>query len=217
MSSKTRSSPRGSCSRVSRAAGPSNEPVPSPAEDADSQRRKRAASEAGSAMTDPVSWLQIEQGWSVLTSDGVVVGTVAQVEGDKQSDIFDGLAVASKQPDPDPLRAGRAGRSDLSRRGDLEDGVRGHRCARAVSRHRLPRRSGFRGRRLSRLGCRTGCGASDSGTFSLAEQRVHLTRGHTGETGSPREAAAAQPLQRVVGGTGLEPVTPSLSSWCSPN
>jgi sporulation protein YlmC with PRC-barrel domain len=49
-------------------------------------------------MTDPVSWLQIEQGWNVLTSDGVVVGTVAQVEGDKQSDIFDGLAVASKQP-----------------------------------------------------------------------------------------------------------------------
>jgi sporulation protein YlmC with PRC-barrel domain len=49
-------------------------------------------------MTDPVSWLQIGQGWSVITSDGVIVGTVAQVEGDKQSDIFDGLAVASKQP-----------------------------------------------------------------------------------------------------------------------
>lgn len=49
-------------------------------------------------MTDPVSWLQIEQGWNVITSDGVVVGTVAQVEGDKQSDIFDGLAVESKQP-----------------------------------------------------------------------------------------------------------------------
>jgi uncharacterized heparinase superfamily protein len=34
----------------------------------------------------------------VVTSDGVSVGTVAQVEGDKQSDIFDGLAVESKQP-----------------------------------------------------------------------------------------------------------------------
>jgi hypothetical protein len=45
-------------------------------------------------VTDPVSWLQIEQGWNVVSSDGVVVGTVAQVEGDKQSDIFDGLAVA---------------------------------------------------------------------------------------------------------------------------
>jgi hypothetical protein len=49
-------------------------------------------------MTDPVSWLQIGQGWNVITTDGVVVGTVAQVEGDKQSDIFDGLAVESKQP-----------------------------------------------------------------------------------------------------------------------
>jgi hypothetical protein len=49
-------------------------------------------------MADPVSWLQIEQGWSVVTSDGVVLGTVAQVEGDKQDDIFDGLAVVSKQP-----------------------------------------------------------------------------------------------------------------------
>jgi hypothetical protein len=42
---------------------------------------------------DPVSWLQIEQGWDVVTSDGVVVGTVAQTEGDKNHDIFDGLAV----------------------------------------------------------------------------------------------------------------------------
>ena len=46
-------------------------------------------------MTDPVSWLQVEQGWNVVSSDGVIVGTVAQVEGDKQSDIFDGLAVQS--------------------------------------------------------------------------------------------------------------------------
>jgi hypothetical protein len=42
---------------------------------------------------DPVSWLQVDQGWSVVASDGAVVGTVQQVEGDKQSDIFDGLAV----------------------------------------------------------------------------------------------------------------------------
>ncbi len=44
---------------------------------------------------DPVSWLQIEQGWNVVTSDGVDVGTVAQIEGDKQDDIFNGLAVES--------------------------------------------------------------------------------------------------------------------------
>ena len=34
----------------------------------------------------------------MVTSDDVIVGTVAQVEGDKQSDIFDGLAVESKRP-----------------------------------------------------------------------------------------------------------------------
>lgn len=46
-------------------------------------------------MADPVSWLQIAQGWNVLTSDNVTVGTVAQVEGDKHADIFDGLAVSA--------------------------------------------------------------------------------------------------------------------------
>jgi sporulation protein YlmC with PRC-barrel domain len=60
--------------------------------------RERPVTEAAPLMTDPVSWLQIGQGWNVITSDGVIVGTVAQVEGDKQSDIFDGLAVESKQP-----------------------------------------------------------------------------------------------------------------------
>ena len=47
---------------------------------------------------DPVSWLQVEQGWTVVTSDGVVVGVVAQTEGDKNDDIFDGLAVECGQP-----------------------------------------------------------------------------------------------------------------------
>ena len=46
-------------------------------------------------MADPVSWLQIQQGWNVVTSDGTSIGAVAQIEGDKQADIFDGLAVAN--------------------------------------------------------------------------------------------------------------------------
>ena len=50
------------------------------------------------SMADPVSWLQIQQGWNVSTSDGASVGAVAQVEGDKQADIFDGLAVESGEP-----------------------------------------------------------------------------------------------------------------------
>jgi hypothetical protein len=47
---------------------------------------------------DPVSWLQIEQGWNVVASDGVSIGAVEQIEGDKQDDIFDGLAVQAAQP-----------------------------------------------------------------------------------------------------------------------
>ena len=48
-------------------------------------------------MSDPVSWLQIGQGWSVVASDGVPLGSVAQIQGDKSADIFDGLAVESAQ------------------------------------------------------------------------------------------------------------------------
>ena len=47
----------------------------------------------GRSDADPVSWLQIEQGWQVVTSDGQVLGTVSQVAGTKGEDIFDGLAV----------------------------------------------------------------------------------------------------------------------------
>jgi hypothetical protein len=94
--------------------------------------RERPVTEAALVMTDPVSWLQIGQGWNVITADGVVVGTVAQVEGDKQSDIFDGWRL-SRSSRPRSVTCGRAGRGDLSRRGDLEDRVRGHRWARAVS------------------------------------------------------------------------------------
>ena len=57
-------------------------------------------------MADPVSWLQIAQGWNVVASDGVIVGTVAQVEGDKQSDIFDGLAVYVEATNADSLCPG---------------------------------------------------------------------------------------------------------------
>lgn len=42
---------------------------------------------------DPVSWLEILPGWSVVSSDGATVGTVLSVTGDKQEDIFDGLAI----------------------------------------------------------------------------------------------------------------------------
>jgi len=46
-------------------------------------------------VTDPVSWLQIEKGWNVVSADGVLVGKVVAVTGDEHDDIFDGLAVKS--------------------------------------------------------------------------------------------------------------------------
>ncbi len=48
-------------------------------------------------MTDPVSWLQIEKGWNVVTADGAELGTVFEVTGDENSDIFDGLAIKAKR------------------------------------------------------------------------------------------------------------------------
>jgi hypothetical protein len=46
-------------------------------------------------MADPVSWLMIEPGWRVIAADDQQVGRVEEVTGDSNSDIFDGLAVAS--------------------------------------------------------------------------------------------------------------------------
>jgi hypothetical protein len=42
--------------------------------------------------SDPVSWLLIERGWTVLSADGQEVGRVSEVTGDDRADIFDGLA-----------------------------------------------------------------------------------------------------------------------------
>jgi uncharacterized protein YrrD len=45
-------------------------------------------------VNEPASWLVIEPGWTVETSDGQEVGTVHEVLGDEDADIFDGLAVS---------------------------------------------------------------------------------------------------------------------------
>ena len=47
-------------------------------------------------MDDPVSWLMIEPGWRVVSSDGTDVGRVDEVTGDSEHDIFDGLSVSKK-------------------------------------------------------------------------------------------------------------------------
>ena len=44
-------------------------------------------------MADPVSWMVIEQGWSVVDADGEDVGRIDEVLGDEDADIFNGLQV----------------------------------------------------------------------------------------------------------------------------
>ena len=44
-------------------------------------------------MPDPVSWMVIEQGWSVVDSAGDDVGRIDEVLGDEEADIFNGLNI----------------------------------------------------------------------------------------------------------------------------
>ena len=44
--------------------------------------------------SDPVSWLMIEPGWTVVSREGKELGKVADVVGDSGSDIFNGLSVS---------------------------------------------------------------------------------------------------------------------------
>jgi uncharacterized protein YrrD len=46
-------------------------------------------------MADPVSWLVVEKGWDVLDREGERLGTVDEVIGDSDADIFNGLAVST--------------------------------------------------------------------------------------------------------------------------
>jgi len=47
-------------------------------------------------MADPVSWLMIEKGWDVVDARGNDVGTVDEVLGDTDADIWDGLTVSGE-------------------------------------------------------------------------------------------------------------------------
>lgn len=46
-------------------------------------------------MPDPISWLVLEPGHAVVTADGEKLGTVKEVLGDTEADIFDGLRVTT--------------------------------------------------------------------------------------------------------------------------
>jgi hypothetical protein len=46
-------------------------------------------------MNDPVSWLMIEPGWKVVDAQGHDVGSVDEVAGDSNDDIFNGLSIST--------------------------------------------------------------------------------------------------------------------------
>ena len=46
---------------------------------------------------DPVSWLMVEQGWTVVNAHGKKIGKVEEVLGDEQVDIFHGLLVGGEK------------------------------------------------------------------------------------------------------------------------
>ncbi|HEX5172968.1 MAG TPA: PRC-barrel domain-containing protein [Gaiellaceae bacterium] len=44
-------------------------------------------------MPDPVAWKAVEKGWAVYDREGEQVGTVAEIAGDEEADIFDGFGI----------------------------------------------------------------------------------------------------------------------------
>jgi hypothetical protein len=83
---------------------------------------------------DPVSWLLIEPGWRVMDALGEEIGKVAEVLGDTERDIFDGLAVSRGILDSTLyLAAERVGRIEMGLvHADVQD-------ASALSEYQPPR------------------------------------------------------------------------------
>ncbi|MBV8064569.1 MAG: DUF2171 domain-containing protein [Actinobacteria bacterium] len=44
-------------------------------------------------MPDPVAWKAVEKGWPVYDRDGAQIGTVHEIAGDTEHDIWDGFGV----------------------------------------------------------------------------------------------------------------------------
>jgi hypothetical protein len=44
-------------------------------------------------VADPVAWTVIEPGWKVFDAEDEEIGTVHEVDGDENLDIFDGLEI----------------------------------------------------------------------------------------------------------------------------
>jgi hypothetical protein len=74
-------------------------------------------------MADPVSWFVIEPGWQVVGSDGVEVGTVTEVRGAEEEDIFDGLVVDGKYVPSETVGTITEGRIELTITADQTSGL----------------------------------------------------------------------------------------------
>jgi len=64
---------------------------------------------------DPVSWLMVEPGWTVVDAHGKKVGKVDEVLGDEQIDIFPGLLVSGEKILADQVAEIHEGEVRLSR------------------------------------------------------------------------------------------------------
>jgi len=47
-------------------------------------------------MPDPVAWKAVEKGWAVYDREGNEVGTVDEIAGDEDADIFDGFGIKTR-------------------------------------------------------------------------------------------------------------------------
>lgn len=63
---------------------------------------------------DPVSWLLVEPGWTVVDAEGSKVGKVDEVLGDEQTDIFHGLVVDGQEVLAERIAEIREGEIHLS-------------------------------------------------------------------------------------------------------
>ena len=45
-------------------------------------------------MADPVSWKVVERGWDVVGADGRHLGSIHEIVGDSNMDIFNGVSVS---------------------------------------------------------------------------------------------------------------------------
>ena len=80
-------------------------------------------------MPDQVSWKVIERGWDVVGADGRELGTVHELVGDANADIFNGLTVSpgllrhSRYVPAERVAAIYEGRVVLDLDGDAFDGL----------------------------------------------------------------------------------------------